>query len=165
MNRRELAEHKNELDYEPKDSVRWIAPAELKTWATSLLSLAFGVYADKREMQGAFESSVVDLSALDLYGDEDFWFDYAADTGDGFDATFTVATLLAQPALSIDGVDGPLPRGELLVFGGDEVYPAATAQAYEGFPHPALASVWPLPATTRMVGKSCRRFSSSRSAP
>ena len=46
-----------------------------------------------------------------------------ADTGDGFDATYSVAYLLAQPSLTVDGET--LPRGQALVLGGDQVYPTA----------------------------------------
>ena len=48
--------------------------------------------------------------------------------GDGFDATYAIASLLAKVKLVIDGVQ--LPRGSALILGGDEVYPTATAHAY-----------------------------------
>lgn len=57
---------------------------------------------------------------FDYRSDEDFWFDWVADTGDGFDPSLAVAQLLAQ-GLMIDGLD--LPRGRLLVHGGDLCYP------------------------------------------
>jgi hypothetical protein len=58
------------------------------------------------------------------------WIDYVADTGDGFDATCTIASLLASPSLRVDGLEEALPRGQLLVLGGDEVYPTPGARAY-----------------------------------
>src|SRR5690606_24602207 len=61
-------------------------------------------------------------------GDE-LWLDYVADLGDGFDATYSVAYLLAQSELEVDGER--LPRGDVLVMGGDQVYPTASGQAYE----------------------------------
>lgn len=130
MNREELARHYAELNFEPQDAVRWLAPAELKTMGLSLLSMVFGTYADKRELQQNFDSTLIDLSEPPP-GDGSYWIDYTADTGDGFDATFTVASLLAQERLWVPGVDGDLPRGSLLVLGGDEVYPAASSRAYE----------------------------------
>jgi len=57
------------------------------------------------------------------------WLDFTADLGDGFDATYTVATLLAEKSLPVDGHE--LPRGKVLVLGGDEVYPVAAPAAYE----------------------------------
>ena len=130
MNREELAKHYAELNFEPQDAVRWLAPAELKTMGLSLLSLVFGTYADKRELQQGFDSTLLDLSEPPP-GDGAFWLDYTADTGDGFAATFTVASLLAQERLQVPGVAGDLPRGDLLVLGGDEVYPSASSRAYE----------------------------------
>lgn len=59
----------------------------------------------------------------------ELWLDFTADLGDGFDATYTVASLLAQDSLSVEGHE--LPRGRVLVLGGDEVYPVASPAAYE----------------------------------
>lgn len=57
------------------------------------------------------------------------WIDFVADLGDGFDATFAIASLLSQETLTVDGL--ALPRGQLLVMGGDEVYPHADKTFYE----------------------------------
>ncbi|MGG7380883.1 hypothetical protein ACQ7B2_19805, partial [Escherichia coli] len=59
---------------------------------------------------------------------EELWLDYVADVGDGFDATYSIAYLLAQPSLNLGGIS--LPRGQALVMGGDQVYPTGSAQAY-----------------------------------
>ena len=66
----------------------------------------------------------------ELQPDEEgaIWVDFAADLGDGFDSTYAVASLLAQKKLQLG--EYTLPRGQVLIFGGDEVYPAATADAY-----------------------------------
>ena len=52
---------------------------------------------------------------------KDFWFDFIADTGDGGNSTYTVARLLAQPRLRVkmNGSVHSLPRGQLLLIGGD----------------------------------------------
>lgn len=55
-------------------------------------------------------------------------FDFVADLGDGFDSTYAMATLLARKELAVGGK--ALPRGQLLVMGGDEIYPKASRQAY-----------------------------------
>lgn len=68
-----------------------------------------------------------------------FWFDYAADVGDGFHSTYYVAALLAQESLCVRTSESdpdslfptPLPRGRFLILGGDEVYPSASREAYE----------------------------------
>jgi hypothetical protein len=56
------------------------------------------------------------------------WIDFVADLGDGFDSTFAVASLLAPDQLKVGELT--LPRGQLLVMGGDEVYPNANAKFY-----------------------------------
>src|SRR4029453_9461198 len=71
----------------------------------------------------------------------DFWFDYVSDVGDGFDATYSVASLVASE-LSVPDPASPadvsgraaslrMPRGEVVVMGGDQVYPSADVEAYE----------------------------------
>lgn len=55
---------------------------------------------------------------------DDFWFDFMADTGDGGNSSYSVARLLAQPSLraSNNGSLLKLPRGNLLLIGGDLAY-------------------------------------------
>ncbi|MGB7820447.1 MAG: hypothetical protein WBL35_17135 [Ornithinibacter sp.] len=130
MKREELAEHYAQVNFVAQDAVRWLAPSELRTYGYSLLSEIFGNYADKRELQKVFDGNLLDLSDGPGPG-EDFWFDYTADIGDGFDATYTVAALMAQDSLLVDGAAKPLPRGRMLVLGGDEVYPTASSKAYD----------------------------------
>ncbi|KIS28320.1 hypothetical protein TV39_05880 [Arthrobacter sp. SPG23] len=62
-------------------------------------------------------------------GGPELWLDFAADLGDGFDSTYTVASVLAEESLVVDGHE--LRRGKVLVLGGDEVYPVAAPAAYE----------------------------------
>ncbi len=62
------------------------------------------------------------------------WFDYVADMGDAFDPTMQVAWTLGRCRLtehSADGTIHDLPRGEILVLGGDEIYPYASAVGYQ----------------------------------
>lgn len=87
--------------------------------------MIFGAYLDKRELQGALPARVHRQPGLD----GELWLDYVADIGDGFNATYSVAYLLAQPSLTVDGHE--LPRGDLLVLGGDLVYPTASMDRYE----------------------------------
>jgi hypothetical protein len=53
------------------------------------------------------------------------WFDFMADCGDGFNSTYQVARMLAQPNISTvhNGQERQLPRGKFLVNGGDLAYP------------------------------------------
>jgi hypothetical protein len=115
-----------QLGFRPQKAVRWLTPSVLiSTGLQSVISGIFGSYADKRELQGTLPATVYRQD-----GDE-LWFDFVADLGDGFDATYSVASLLAASELRPDGVTEPLPRGRMLVMGGDEVYPAASTIAYE----------------------------------
>jgi hypothetical protein len=113
-----------QLGFRPQKAVRWLAPRVLiTTGAQSLVAEIFGSYADKRELQGSLPAQVHDHA-----GDDELWVDFVADLGDGFDATYSIASLLAAPELDLDG---PKPRGSLLIMGGDEVYPAASTSEYE----------------------------------
>lgn len=52
---------------------------------------------------------------------DELWFDFMADTGDGGNSSYSVARLLAQPSIRVRCNDTMLnlPRGNLLVIGGD----------------------------------------------
>ena len=116
-----------ELGFTPQRPVGWLAPLLLlSTGLRTLLAVLFGAYLDKRELQNALDGSWFDQSVT---SDGEIWFDYVADLGDGFHATYSVAWLLAQSRLLVDGV--PLPRGRLLLMGGDQVYPLAAGDGYE----------------------------------
>jgi hypothetical protein len=115
-----------------------------------VLSSVFGRYADRR----------LTIAALDTVTEEEHvkratalkerlgrpnsgvvWFDFVADLADGFDSTYAVASLLARKELTVDG--HTLPRGQLLVMGGDEVYPKATRRAYTNQLHQPYAWAHP----------------------
>jgi hypothetical protein len=114
-----------ELGFARQPAVRWLSPGVLVgTGVRVLLANIFGSYADKRELQAVLPSTVHRHDT-----DRGLWLDFVADVGDGFDATYSVASLLAAPSLDVDGT--PLPRGQLLILGGDEVYPVASTRGYE----------------------------------
>ncbi|GCE76310.1 hypothetical protein [Cellulomonas biazotea] len=148
MRRRDLVARSSELGFVPSPQVRWLDPPELARTALKVaLASVFTAYGDRREVQAALPGGLVEP----VHRPEgDLWLDFVADLGDGFDATFSVATLLAQPDLKVarpgGGPDLALPRGHLLVMGGDEVYPAASARAYEHRTTGPYASALPAPA-------------------
>ncbi|MGP9812263.1 metallophosphoesterase [Rhodopseudomonas sp. NSM] len=114
----------------------WFRPQLLLKllWRVIVADL-FGQYADRRLLEAALDTQEVDLAGRDDLsdhmvpdGDGAVWIDFVADLGDGFDATFAIASLLARPHLQLG--DLQLPRGSVLVMGGDEVYPTATREEY-----------------------------------
>ncbi|NUT36093.1 MAG: metallophosphoesterase [Hamadaea sp.] len=125
-----------ELGFTPREPVPWLGPVLLAvTGVRVAFAEQFGAYLDKRELQGAFPTKVYDEHAED----EEVWIDYISDLGDGFNATYSMAWLMAQKSLRVatpdDGRDNllltELPRGQILVMGGDQVYPTASGKDYE----------------------------------
>ena len=117
-----------QLRFTPQPAVRWFSPGVLTASGLHVgVTSVFGSFLDKRELQAA-RPCAPDLrySALD-----EVWIDYVADTGDGFEATATVASIVGRREVRPEGADRALPRGDILVFGGDEVYPAASSDRYE----------------------------------
>ncbi|HST60310.1 MAG TPA: hypothetical protein VLK84_16505 [Longimicrobium sp.] len=123
--------NEGELRFKPRPMVRWLDPAQLTgTAVRAVLSDVFGAYADQREMQAALSREV---DACDYTAQDEIWIDYVADLGDGFHSTYTVAWLLAQARLRLSDPAGKthdLPRGRVLVMGGDQVYPTASREEY-----------------------------------
>jgi hypothetical protein len=116
----------HEIGFTPRRPVPWLSPLLLlRTGVRTTLATTFGAYLDKRELQGALPSR-----AYHQPGQEgELWLDYVADIGDGFNAAYSVAYLLGRPGLSVDGLE--LPRGQVLVLGGDLAYPTASMVQYE----------------------------------
>ncbi|CAA0807857.1 Calcineurin-like metallo-phosphoesterase superfamily protein, partial [Striga hermonthica] len=93
---------------------------------------------DMRMMQAAMSRAEDAANGGDLLYDQfneqdELWFDFMADTGDGGNSSYSVARLLAQPSLRIRANDSlvTLPRGDLLLIGGDLAYPNPSAFTYE----------------------------------
>src|SRR5215831_6982566 len=119
-----------QLGFTPQPAVRWFSPGVLTRSALHVaITAVLGSFLDKRELQTPVRA-FADGSHAE--GDE-LWFDYAADTGDGFAATATVAHHLGRREVTIDdgGDELTLPRGRFLVLGGDEFYPMAESKAYD----------------------------------
>lgn len=116
----------NKPEFEKKSMVEWYSiPQLVHTGIKTILSSIFGSYSDKREIQAAMNPG---FEIFDYSHHKELWIDYVADIGDGFDSTFTIAKLLAQENLTI--AEFNLKRGDLLIMGGDEVYPIPTREEY-----------------------------------
>ncbi|MFI5494362.1 metallophosphoesterase family protein [Actinoplanes sp. NPDC051859] len=124
--RRPVSMDPQQLGFTPQRPVGWLAPLLLlNTGLRTLLAILFGAYLDKRELQNSLPGESFEQPGT---GGE-LWLDYVSDLGDGFDATYSVAYLMAQPGLEVDG--RMLPRGQVLLMGGDQVYPLANGDGYE----------------------------------
>ena len=110
--------------------VRWYNPVQLlRTGIDIFVSEELNARADPRllEVQSGPDPDFAEGS--DPIGEDGFWFDYMADTADGYAPTFAMARLLSRESLIVSGK--ALARGAFLVLGGDEVYPVASREAYE----------------------------------
>jgi len=118
-----------DLEFRPQRMVRWLGPRGLLSTAFRVvLAGIFGLYSDKREIEGVFPAE----KESDFSSDGEIWIDYIADLADGFRATYTMARVLARDKLQLEyeGETHPTTRGKLLVMGGDQVYPFATEDQY-----------------------------------
>lgn len=122
--------------------VGWFDPGELiSTGFRAVVSALVGEQSDKRVVQALgtqhvdvhdYSQPPSDMPTTDSA--DGLWIDYLADTGDGFNPTYTGAWLLAQPSLSLrdpNGGEHRLPRANLVILGGDQVYPAPSREAYQ----------------------------------
>jgi urease gamma subunit len=122
-----------------------------KRWAVAWYN-PFVLYRSVREML-ATNDQIRNLDRREMYSPEfkliqvaeeqrdgDYWWDFVSDTGDGGNATFTVAReiqkdFIARAVCSDIEVKEVLPEkfpsGELLVLGGDLAYPGASVEEYQ----------------------------------
>ena len=155
---------KLDRQFKPKLMTRWLSPRELvNAGGKGAIASVFESFSDRRETFAARDNVV--LIRNDLMDEssseqdrallptcehghravaEDFWFDFVADTGDGFSPTFSIAEMIGyhkglRPDIDRDGndlddnalgTDGVLHPGELMIMGGDQVYPLATDTEY-----------------------------------
>ncbi len=111
--------------------VDWYEPLELlrTAWRT-VVSTTIGGQVDTRLLNQHIpdsESIITDYSGLGALS-----FDYAADTGDGYDSTYAMAWQVTAERLEIQHGDTTMcsPRADFLILGGDSVYPTPSAEAY-----------------------------------
>lgn len=118
----------DDLEFVRRPMVRWLDPHQLIDTAGRVVASGFSTaFADTRQLQGLSPSEIQDRSQPD-----ELWFDYVSDLGDGWNSTFSVASLLARDELELSSGDEVhnLKRGSLLVMGGDQVYPVPTRTEY-----------------------------------
>jgi hypothetical protein len=131
----------------PPKKVAWLHPVELlRTGYNVWLSTTAKEYIDRRETLAALSNVKVSKDASPaavftrgysvdaIYPDErhasGVRIDFVADVGDSWEATHSVATLLAKPELHLRGHNKPLQPADAVVLGGDLVYPTPSRDAY-----------------------------------
>lgn len=137
-----------------ESKVSWFDTRQLA--ATAMKSLAatiVGPMTGRREIMAALAPAVEEIPEYTPDSTGALWLDYIADTGDGWNATHSVMWLAGRDALAlspngdptpqpipsssfqegIPSIDGaiPLPHGKILILGGDQVYPTASAANYK----------------------------------
>jgi hypothetical protein len=118
-----------------RSMVGWYDPRVLAHSAYQVaIANVFGRHSDPRliEALASQPQNEFDYSPAAGTPAGDFWFDYAADIGDGWNSTFAIADAIAQPTLDLRSGDAVehTQAGRLLVFGGDEVYPYPSRSEY-----------------------------------
>ncbi|MEE9611568.1 MAG: hypothetical protein V3W19_09960 [Desulfatiglandales bacterium] len=114
-----------------EDMVHWYNPLQLiKTGYQVIISMLLR----HRDYYGIHESFAAADQRVFNYSDRgELWIDYVADVGDGWNPTYTVASLLALDELKLIDPNGnahKTKRGNVLIMGGDEVYPVASREGY-----------------------------------
>ena len=130
--------------FKPQKPVKWFDFSGLMT-TFRMVSLSSDILSviDKREVQTALgKDAGNELINNDIQASPDeFWFDFIADTGDGFDSTTTLFYHLSRASYVYAFESGQaqnsenkpglvLKRGSVLVIGGDLVYPAGSEANY-----------------------------------
>jgi hypothetical protein len=117
----------------PAEMVGWFNPSKiLKTGVETIISTVFGKHADRRLLE---PFTLHPNQIFDYSNDEsgqprrNLTLDYVADTGDGWNSTYAVLYWISRAKLAVGGQE--TRRGEILVMGGDQVYPTANREAYE----------------------------------
>jgi hypothetical protein len=137
-----------------KPMVGWYDPRQLaKTGVEVAISTIFGRHSDHRLVEAMASGESQQFYDYTCYYTDNgkeickpdpsrprrsIWIDYVGDLGDGWNSTYTIAHYLAEPGRSFTFTDrntkekhqSQTKRGDLLIFGGDEVYPTASRQEY-----------------------------------
>jgi hypothetical protein len=135
--------------------VGWYDPRQLaKTGIEVAVSTIFGRHSDHRlvEAMAAGDDTEVFFDYSCYYNDDgkelradpnrkrdSIWVDYVGDVGDGWNSTYAVAYNLGKSESTFTYTDSETKktlsaqtrRGDVLIFGGDEVYPTASREEYD----------------------------------
>ncbi len=152
------ANNSETLTIRQETKVGWFDVRQLAaTAAKAVASTIVGSMSGRREVLAALDRTPLEAQRFEhnYAAQSDVWIDYVADSGDGWDATYSIAYLVGRDAIylrkdceptpqpmSASGTAEPapltglgitaLPFGRILMLGGDQVYPTASAAAYQG---------------------------------
>jgi len=117
--------------------VGWFDPAPLlATGIDVLISTLFGRHSDYRLLEALAAGGDDEIHDYTRAGDatrEELWLDYIADSGDGWNSTYAVAYWSSRETLAVAtsfGARSETRASDILIFGGDQVYPAASRRGY-----------------------------------
>jgi len=135
--------------------VGWYDPRQLaKTGIEVAVSTIFGRHSDHRLVEAmAADDDTEPFFDYSCYYNDDgrycsadqnrprdsIWIDYVGDVGDGWNSTYAIAYNLAKCESTFTYSDSKThktltaqtKRGDVLIFGGDEVYPTASREEYD----------------------------------
>ncbi|MBP0639799.1 preprotein translocase subunit YajC [Cupriavidus sp. AcVe19-6a] len=117
--------------YTQRTMVNWLSPLQLPFTAMRVaVAMAVGAFADQRMVQAAL-TTLNPNPPIPVPADEGggVWVDYLADTGDGWDASYSMA-LCVSHAVTLREAGATLPRARVLLLGGDQVYPTPAHDGY-----------------------------------
>jgi hypothetical protein len=119
-------------------AVAWYNPFVLLRSVKEMISTSDQIRnLDRREM---YSPNLRLIQVAEEKRDGDFWWDFVSDSGDGGNATYTVAREMQKEYLvravcddlaPAETLPETFPKGELLVLGGDLAYPGASVEEYQ----------------------------------
>ncbi|MBD9604042.1 hypothetical protein ACVK1X_003987 [Pseudomonas sp. PvR086] len=113
--------------YTQESMVNWLGPFQLlRTGMQSAAATTMGAFADPRDVLAMLNPRGSN-PPIQVAADGDVWIDYLADTGDGWDSTYSMALCVSQ---DVKLPELTLPRGDVLLLGGDQVYPTPAQSGY-----------------------------------
>src|SRR6187431_2660609 len=132
LEKRDFSGSANEAakNFKPQPMVGWYDPRQLFiTGIKTVISSVFGSYSDKREIQAALSK----IEINDYSQENEVWIDYLSDTGDGFKTTFSMANVVSWETIDLKDKETThqTKKGNILILGGDQVYPVATRTEYQ----------------------------------
>jgi hypothetical protein len=116
--------------------VGWYDPGQLaQTIVEVAISTIFGRESDFRMLEALTQPQDDFFPCETCEPGQPAWIDYVGDTGDGWNSTYSMAYWMTRPELPVASADGSAPEttrsGQVLIFGGDQVYPTASRSSYE----------------------------------